>query len=130
MQVYGGGQSAPLEESVEAEMAKTFQEFASENLAGFGWTMNPSEIPEYATCVQAINEISAWWLSLDTRTQQIILDCDLAPGLWDAGLLTTWPSLYGLISGNTFGHYRDTQNNVTDCLERAANQVNEQGSTP
>ena len=43
-------------------MTKTYQEFASENLAGFGWTIDPEQIPEYATCVQALDEISDWFL--------------------------------------------------------------------
>jgi hypothetical protein len=109
-------------------MTMTYQEFASENLAGFGWTIGPEQIPEYSTCVEALNEISDWFLSLDSRTQQIINHCDLAPGLSEAGLLNTWPGLYGLISGNPFGHYRDTQNNITSCLVRASHQVSEQES--
>ena len=110
-------------------MAKTYQELASENLAGFGWTIDADQIPEYSTCVDALNQIGDWWLSLDSRTQQIIGDCDLAPGLSNAGLLSTWPGLFGLLSGNPFGHYRDTQNNITSCLIRASHQVDEQEPT-
>ena len=107
-------------------MAKTYQEFASENLALFGWTMAPADIPEYATCVAALNEIGMWWISLDERTKSIIGACDLAPGLHAQGLLDHWPGLFNLLSGNAYGFYASTHNDVSACLERAHNQVSEQ----
>lgn len=103
----------------------TFQEHAVQNLAGFGWTIAAEDIPEYQTCVDAMNEIGYWWVGLDERTRGVIGTCDLGPGLRSQGFAQGWPALFKLIDGNKFGWYANTHNDVLACLERASNQVHE-----
>jgi len=99
----------------------TFQERAAENLSYFGWTIEPSQIPENETCIAAIRSLQEWWNPLDERTKNIVGTLDLADALWNAGELSKWPDLYYLISGNNFGTFKDTMNDVIAALERAAN---------
>ena len=107
-------------------MAKTFQDFASENLAGFGFSIAPADIPEYAVTVEVINGLTTWANSVDDRTWGIIRGADLADGLWYEGFFQQWEQLYSLFKGNLSGTYIDTQKNISTCLEHAHLQEQDQ----
>jgi hypothetical protein len=107
---------------------KTFQEFAAENLAGFGWTIDPSEIPDWETVYATMQPLSDWWHSLDEETKAIIVNssADLSDGLWTSGKLSGFPALYNLIHGVPYGDIASTFDDVILSLQRARNQVDEQ----
>lgn len=107
---------------------KTFQEFAAENLAGFGWTIDPGDIPEWETVYATMQPLSDWWHSLDEETRAIIVNssADLSDGLWAAGKLSGFPALYSLIHGAPYGDIASTFDDVILSLQRARNQVDEQ----
>lgn len=107
---------------------KTFQEFAAENLASFGWTIDPSEIPDWDTIGGVMQPLIAWWENLDEETREIIRFSggDLTDGLWQVGKLSDFPALYTLLKGNAYGDFLSTLNNINQCLWRAHEQVDEQ----
>ena len=107
-------------------MAKTYQEFAAENLAGFGFSIQAADIPEYEVTVDVLNGIIAWANSVDERTWGIIRGADLADGLWYEGFFEKWQQLYSLFKGSPSGTYIDTQKNITTCLEHARQQEQDQ----
>ena len=107
-------------------MAKTFQEFAAENLAGFGFSIAPADIPEYAVTVEVINGLINWANSVDAKTWGVIRGADLSDGLWYEGFFTKWEQLYSLFKGSPSGTYIDTQKNITTCLEHARQQEQDQ----
>jgi hypothetical protein len=80
-------------------MTKTFQEFAAENLAGFGFSIAATDIPEYQVTVEVINALSTWANSLDEKTWAVIRGADLADGLWYEGFFAKWEQLYSLFKG-------------------------------
>jgi hypothetical protein len=108
-------------------MAQTFQEFAADDLAGFGWTIAADEIPEYDTCKAVTRGMSGWWNGLDDATRSIVEVCDVTPGLWQQGYMTDWPALYTLMTGNPFGRFGATMNDILDCLDHARTMAEEQG---
>ena len=107
-------------------MAKTFEQLAIENLAGFGWTIDESQMADYRTCRSTLDALSEWWNGLEDKTRRIVGGCDLADGLWEQGMLTGWPGLYALAKGNRFEYFGSTMNDVLACIERANQAVGEQ----
>ncbi len=97
----------------------TFQEYAAENLAGFGLAVDASEIPDYATCAAVFHRIAEWWGNIDATTLSVIGDLDLAPGLWQAGFLTDFPALYNVMSGNPFVHFGNTMFDILASIRNA-----------
>src|SRR5262245_9361838 len=89
-------------------MSKSYQEFASENLAGFGWEIATGDIPEYDTCNAAMVRLAAWWDKFDDETRDILRTADLSVGLWEKGYFDEWPGLYFLMSGNRMGRFEAT----------------------
>lgn len=109
---------------------KTFQEFAAEDLQGFGWSITAEDIPEWETLSPVMRGIVAWINSLDQKTKNIVRSSDVSDGLWEAGMLNDWPALYTLLNGNKFGTFADTFDDVVAALNRAHHQVDEQPSDP
>jgi hypothetical protein len=107
-------------------MARTFQEFAAENLAGFGFSITAADIPEYQTTVDCMNKITEWTNSVDDRTWGIIRSADLSDGLWYEGYFESWPQAYQLFNGNPSGTYVDTKKNIITCLEHAKQQADDE----
>src|SRR5262245_39762222 len=105
---------------------KTFQEFFSENLAEFGWTLSPADIPDWATFDDAIHRIGQWWDGLDTHSRDILRTADFSEGLQAQGYFSTFPGLQTLFAGNPMGTFDKTINDVIICAKRANYQVDEQ----
>src|SRR5205085_9118562 len=104
-------------------MARTFQDFCSENLTSFNMTMAPSDIPDYDTVKAVLMKSLQWTTTVDDTTWGIIRGADLADGLWYEGFFEGWPGLYQLYKGNPSGTYVDTQNNIVTCVEHARHQA-------
>jgi hypothetical protein len=109
---------------------QTFQDFAAQNLQGFGFSIQPSDIPDWDTVHRVVQGVSDWRHSLDECTQTIIYNSDLADGLWQVGMLSDWPALYSLLKGNLMGDFFHTFDDVIAALNRAHHQVDEQPSDP
>ena len=75
-------------------MSKTYQEFASENLALFNWQLTPEQIPELSVCKKVLNGIVEWFNSNPEVTRRVIDDADISVGLYNQGFFTDWPALY------------------------------------
>jgi hypothetical protein len=105
---------------------KTFQEFFSENLAGFGWELSPDEIPEWQTYSDAMVHIGQWWDGLDPHNRDIFRACDFSQGMYDKGYFNTFPGLFTLLTGNRMGTFDATFNDIIACGRRAHFQVDEQ----
>lgn len=103
----------------------TFQDHFAENLAGFGWSVDPAGIPSSDEVSMQLHTISDWWHTLDQGTQDILQYVDLSDGLQKAGKLAHWPGYYDVLAGNPFEHFSSTNNNVIDCFVRARNAVGE-----
>jgi hypothetical protein len=108
---------------------KTFQEFFSENLAGFGWTLSPNDIPDFATYTAAMERIGDWWESLGSHNRNVLRAGDFSQGLHAEGYFNTFPGLYTLFAGNPMGAFDKTFNEITACGTRANYQVGEQTET-
>jgi hypothetical protein len=108
----------------------TYQEFASENLKGFGWDLPAEQIPEFQTCKKVINDIVAWYNSNAERTRRVLDASDISAGLWSQGFFTDWPGLYQCFSNNTVGWFANAYDDIVACLERAKHAVDEQPSDP
>lgn len=111
-------------------MAKTYQEFASENLAQFGWQMAAGDIPEFETCKQVMNGIVNWFNSNSEQTRRIIDNANISEGLWYQGFFSDWPALYNCFSNSTVGWFANTYDDLVACLQRAHFAVDEQPSDP
>ena len=111
-------------------MAKTYQEFASENLALFGWNMAPADIPDWETTKRVINGIIDWFNSNPELTRRILDDANLSDGLWNHGFFNDWPALYQCFAQSTVGWFASTYDDIIACLERAHLAVDEQPSDP
>lgn len=111
---------------------KTFQDFAAEHLQGFGWSIDAADIPDWDTAAGVIQGLHDWWRGMDDRTRQIITmsNADLSDGLWQMGMLTNWPALYGVLNGSPVGGTFDTLTDVVLVLNRAHHDVDEQPSDP
>ena len=107
-------------------MNKTFQEFAAEDLAAFGWTIGADEIPDSATCKRVTRGIFDWYNALDDRTRRIIDDSDISAGLINQGFFTEWPALATCFKASTVGWFASTIDSVVAALGRADHAVAEQ----
>lgn len=96
-------------------MANTFQQFAAENLAAFGFAVTAEEIPEWDAARDTLNAITLWADSVDERTWEIIRWADLSEGLWR-------------VKANIGGTFADTKRDISSAVERAHNQLDEQPS--
>ena len=105
---------------------KTFQEFFSENLAGFCWTLSADDIPDWTTYSDAMVRIGNWWDGLDVHTRDIFRTADFSQGLHEQGYFSTFPGLYTLLAGNPMGTFDKTFNDIIACGRRAHFQVDEQ----
>jgi hypothetical protein len=92
---------------------------AVQNLGGFGWSITVDDMVDMQTVDAVFNRLLAWWNGLDQDTRDIITDADLTLGLWNKGWLTEWPALYTMLSGNPFGRYKETIQNIWSCLKNA-----------
>lgn len=98
---------------------EAFKELAAQNLAGFGWTIAASDIPDYQSVNTVMNRLLTWWNAVDQDTRDIINQADLADGLWTKGYLTEWPGLYTLAKGNPFGRMSATLQDILQCVDNA-----------
>lgn len=105
---------------------KTFQEFFSDNLAEFGWSLSASDIPDWTTYMDTMVRISQWWDGLDVHSRDILRTADFSYGLNEQGYFSTFPGLYTLLAGNPMGTFDKTFNDVIACARRAHYQVDEQ----
>ena len=105
---------------------KTFQEFFSENLSEFGWTLSASDIPDVVACSEAIEGIGDWWNALDERYRNVFRTADFSQGLYEQGYFSTFPGLYALLAGNPMGTFDATLNDIIACGRRAHYQLDEQ----
>ena len=109
-------------------MAKTFADFASENLQMFGWDLPADQIPDLETAKRVLKGISSWFNSMDAKTRRVLHDSDLSVGLWNEGFFTEWEGLYNCFAKSTVGWFADSFTDIVACLERAKHQVDEQHS--
>ena len=107
-------------------MTKTYQEFASEYLAGFGWHLSVEDIPDVTPSFRVMQSIADWYDGLDDTTRSVVRTSDISAGLAAAGFLTEWPALETCFAGNPFGTFHATWSDVAAALERARNAVDEQ----
>lgn len=105
---------------------KTFQQLFAENLAAFGWTVDPADVPDVHAVNTQLHWLSDWWATLDETTKAILRPVDLSEGLRQAGHFAYWPSHYDMLVGNPFELFTSTHNNVISCFVRARNAVGEQ----
>lgn len=98
---------------------EAYKILAVENLKGFGLSITPEEMVDMQTVDTVFNRILPWWNGLDQTTRDIITDADLTLGLWNQGWLSEWPALYSLLSGNPFGRYKDTLQDIWSSLKNA-----------
>jgi hypothetical protein len=110
----------------EVMTTKTFQEFFSDNLSEFGWSLSSTDIPDWATYNDAVVRIGQWWDSLDTHHRDIFRTADFSQGLNEQGYFSTFPGLYSLFAGNPMGTFDKTINDIIICGKRALYQVDEQ----
>ena len=102
---------------------EAFKQLFVEALAGFGWTVTVDDLPDYDSAYAVLRRLNDWWLGLDQFTRDLISEFDLADGLWNAGWMNEWPGLYHLISGNAFGRFNDTMNDIVSSLQSAQNRA-------
>ncbi len=102
---------------------EAFKQLAVEALAGFGWTVTVDDIPDFDSAYAVLRRLNEWWLGLDQFTRDLISGFDLADGLWNAGWMYEWPGLYHLITGNPFGRFNDTMNDIVSSLQSAHNRA-------
>lgn len=102
---------------------EAFKQLAVEALAGFGWTLTVDDIPDFDSVMAVFNRIVPWWNGLDQFTRDLISGFDLADGLWNAGWMYEWPGMYTLVSGNPFGRFNDTLNDVLFAFRNAKDRA-------
>lgn len=111
-------------------VAKTYQEFAAENLAYFNWNMPVDQIPDFETCKRVMNGIVSWFNSNPEQTRRILDESNISDGLWNQGFFNDWPALYHSFAQSTVGWFASTYDDLVACLERAHHAVDEQPSDP
>ena len=116
--------------SYDACMAKTYQEFASENLALFGWAMAADDVPDFETCKRVMDGIITWYHSNPEQTRRILDDANISDGLWNQGFFNDWPALYHCFANSTVGWFAGAYDDLKACLDRAMYAVDEQPSDP
>ena len=102
---------------------EAFKLLAVEALGGFGWTLTVDDIPDFDSVMAVFNRILPWWNGLDQFTRDLISGFDLADGLRNAGWMYEWPGMYSLVSGNPFGRFNDTLNDVLLSLRNARDRA-------
>ena len=102
---------------------EAFKQLAVEALGGFGWSVTVDELPDYDSAYAVLRRLNDWWLGTDQFTRDLISGFDLADGLWNSGWMNEWPGLYQLISGNPFGRFNDTMNDIVSSLRSAHNRA-------
>jgi len=102
---------------------EAYKILAVENLAGFGWSITVADMVDMETVDVVFGRILPWWNGLDQDTRDIITDADLTNGLWNKGWLNEWPALYTMLSGNPFGRYKETIQDIRNCLSNAKNRA-------
>lgn len=113
------------------DAGKTFEEILSENLAGFGWTMAPGDIPETTEAQRIFNATSAWYHGLDERTRTVVNNVDLSEGMEQAGFFTEWPALKTIFAGRIWGTNEQTVANFVTCFTNAYHrQFQTESETP
>ena len=108
---------------------KSFQEFFSDNLSEFGWSLSSSDIPDWTTYDDAIHRLGHWWDDLDSHSRDIFRTADFSQGLHEQGYFSTFPGLYALFAGNPMGTFDKTINDIIICGKRAYYQVDEQADS-
>ncbi len=98
---------------------EAFKTLAVEALGGFGWTITEDEIPDFESVVAVLGRVMEWWNALSQDTRDIITELDLADGLWYKGWLNDWQGLYSLLSGNAFGRFALTLDDIRSSLLNA-----------
>jgi hypothetical protein len=103
---------------------EAFKELAVENLTGFGWSVTVDDIPDMNSIEAVFGRVRQWWNGLSQDTRDIITELDLADGLWNKGWLNEFPAMYSMISGNPFGRFAMTLDDIrvslTNARDRAA----------
>jgi hypothetical protein len=126
----GGWHFRETTSAYDPRMAQTYQDFAAQNLALFGWEMATDQIPDFDTSKRVMNGIIAWFNSNPEQTRRILDDSNISDGLWNQGFFTEWPALYHCFAQSTVGWFASTYDDLVACLERAHNAVGEQPSDP
>ena len=112
--------------TIEVMTTKTFQEFFSDNLSEFGWSLSSNDIPDWSTYTDAMVRIVQWWDGLDSHSRDILRRADFSDGLNEQGYFSTFPGLYTLLAGSPMGDFDKTLNDIVACSRRANFQVDEQ----
>ena len=110
---------------------KTFEEILSEALAGFGWHMAASEIPDDQTCIRVWANVTNWWNGLGEMVREMLDTVDLSQPLTKYNYFSEWPALSKIFEGVKFGTNRATVANAVSCFENAYNRqfVREEAGT-
>ena len=66
---------------------KTFQEFFSDNLSEFGWSLDSPDIPDWTTYNDAVVRLTQWWDNLDQQSRAISPRVPVSTRCWRA---TRW----------------------------------------
>lgn len=102
---------------------EAFKELAAEALVGFGWAVTTDDIPDLQSITTVFSRITPWWNGLTQDTRDVISECDLAEGMWNKGWLTEFPAMYTMMSGNPFGRFSNTLDNIRASLANAKDRA-------
>lgn len=102
---------------------EAFKLLAVEALGGFGWSVTVDDIADLPTIEAVYGRLLHWWNALDQDTRDLIGEFDLATGFWNKGWLNEWPTMYTLLSGNPFGRFKETLDNVRASLVNARDRA-------
>ena len=102
---------------------EAFKLLAVEALGGFGWTITVEEIPDLPAIEAVFVRIGTWWNGLTQDTRDLITEFDFADGFWNKGWLNEWPAMYTLLSGNPFGRFFETLDNIRLSLKNASDRA-------
>jgi hypothetical protein len=107
-------------------MSNTFEQEFAENLAGFGWSIPPSDLPDAGAVGGQLMYLRDWTTSLTEFTRDVLRTVDLTDAISQAYGFINWPGQYELHSGRPFEEFPATLDNLYDCWTRAWNAVQEQ----
>ena len=102
---------------------EAFKLLAVEALGGFGWSVTVDDIADMQSIEAVYGRLIHWWNALDQDTRDLIGEFDLATGFWNKSWLNEWPTMYTLLSGNPFGRFRETLDNVRSSLVNARDRA-------
>jgi hypothetical protein len=102
-----------------SDLGKTFEEILSENLAGFGWTIPASQIPDDTTCKAMFQRIFDWYNGLDEVSRIVVDEVNLAPGLKRAGFFNGWDEMAVIFDGPIWGTNTANVQNYVTCFHNA-----------